>query len=159
MNTTPDKGNYNLIINVKKDSLIKIGTHGEINFKKGYYVYVGSALGSLFKRIKRHLSSDKKLHWHVDYLTLDENVKIEDVIYTYTTQKIECDISYNINEVAHEYIKGFGCSDCKCISHLYYFKTYDEAIKSSMNSYEKLRYKSFKWSEKKITDTTTSTLK
>ena len=56
-----DKGNYCLLIHMKKDSKIKIGAKGFIFFKKGYYVYVGSALNTLSKRIERHLSIDKKI--------------------------------------------------------------------------------------------------
>ena len=41
-----DKGNYCLIIKMKNDCTIKIGAKGNIDFKKGYYVYVGSALGT-----------------------------------------------------------------------------------------------------------------
>ena len=64
------KGSYCLIINVEKDTKIKIGKKlGIINFKKGCYVYVGSAMNSLESRVKRHLSDNKKKHWHIDYLT------------------------------------------------------------------------------------------
>ena len=47
------KGSYCLIINVEKDTKIKIGKKlGIINFKKGCYVYVGSAMNSLESRVK-----------------------------------------------------------------------------------------------------------
>lgn len=50
------KGSYCLIINIKKDTEIKIGKKlGFINFKKGCYVYVGSAMNCLEYRVKRHL--------------------------------------------------------------------------------------------------------
>lgn len=140
-----DKGNYCLIIHVKKDCSIKIGAKGMIDFKEGYYVYVGSALGTLSNRIKRHLSDDKKKHWHADYLLLNKNTKIKQVIYTYCTEKIECDISKNINKDSNEYIESFGCSDCKCMSHLYYFNSFQSAINSSINSYKKINYKPYKW--------------
>ncbi len=38
-------------------------------FEKGYYVYVGSALGTLSRRVHRHELKNKKLHWHIDYIT------------------------------------------------------------------------------------------
>ena len=136
----PDKGNYCLIIKMKNDCTIKIGAKGNIDFKKGYYVYVGSALGTLSNRIKRHLSNDKKKHWHVDYLLLNKNTEIKEVIYTYCTKKIECNIAYNIQEDATNYIESFGCSDCKCMSHLYYFNNYTDALNSSINSYKKISY-------------------
>lgn len=142
--TQPDKGNYCLIIKVLKDCNIKIGARGNTDFKKGYYVYVGSALGSLSKRILRHISDDKKKHWHADYLLLDKNTKIEQVIYTHSTEKIECMISKEIQKDTHKYIESFGCSDCKCNSHLYYFRTFDEAIKSSEKSYQKIGYTPYK---------------
>ncbi|RAP43723.1 DUF123 domain-containing protein [uncultured Methanosphaera sp.] len=145
MTELPDKGNYCLIIEVKKDINIKIGAKGYINFNKGYYVYVGSALGTLSKRIERHLSDDKKKHWHVDYLLLNKNTKIKQVIYTYCTIKIECDISHHINKDSLDNIESFGCSDCDCESHLYYFNNYDDALKSSIESYEKIGYKPYKW--------------
>ncbi|WP_304124630.1 DUF123 domain-containing protein [Methanosphaera cuniculi] len=144
----PDKGNYCLIIKVENDCSIKIGARGNIDFRCGYYVYVGSALGSLSKRIIRHLSDDKKKHWHADYLLLDKNTKVEQVIYTHSTKKIECMISNEISQDTDKYIESFGCSDCKCSSHLYYFDTYDEAIKSSCKSYEKIGYIPYKWYEK-----------
>ena len=55
------KGYYCLIINLDNDSEIEIGKRlGKINFDKGYYVYVGSAMNSLEARLKRHLSDEKK---------------------------------------------------------------------------------------------------
>ena len=145
-----NKGNYCLIIKVLKDCRIKIGAKGFINFKKGYYVYVGSALSSLSKRIERHLSDKKKKHWHADYLLLNKNTKIVDVIYTYCENKIECDISHEINKKTNEYIELFGCSDCNCLSHLYYFDDYIEALKSSIEAYEKNEYKAVSWNAKHI---------
>lgn len=130
---------------MRKNSTIRIGAKGDLFFKKGYYVYVGSALGNLSKRVKRHLSDDKKKHWHVDYLLLNENTEIKQVIYTYCTKKIECDISHNINKNTSDYIKSFGCTDCNCDSHLYYFDNYNEALESSIISYENIGYKPYKW--------------
>ncbi len=141
----PDKGNYCIVIEVLKNSRIKIGAKGFMEFKKGYYVYVGSALGSLSTRIKRHLSDDKKKHWHIDYLLLNKNTKVIQVIYTNCTEKIECDISHNINETSVNYIELFGCSDCKCMSHLYFYDSLDDAINSSNESYKKIGYKPIKW--------------
>ncbi|MCD7781159.1 MAG: GIY-YIG nuclease family protein [Methanosphaera sp.] len=144
-NEKVDKGNYCLIINVTKDGTIKVGSKGFIDFHRGYYVYVGSALNSLSKRIKRHISSDKKKHWHVDYLLLDKNTKIEEVIYTHCTNKIECEVSLYINKKVDNYIESFGCSDCDCKSHLYYFDSFDEALKVSVDSYKNIGYKPYKW--------------
>ncbi|MEE0936384.1 MAG: GIY-YIG nuclease family protein [Methanobrevibacter sp.] len=133
------KGCYCLIINMKKDSKIKIGRKlGKIEFRQGYYVYVGSAMNSLIARIERHLSDDKKMHWHVDYLL--KNAEISDVIYNQSKRKIECDLSRHISTQA-EGIKDFGCSDCECESHLYYFKTKKEAVECVESAYDSINMK------------------
>lgn len=55
------KGCYCLIIKLSNNSKIKIGKKlGKLDFTKGHYVYVGSAMNSLESRIKRHLSDEKK---------------------------------------------------------------------------------------------------
>lgn len=113
------KGVYYLIIKLDRDKRIKIGKLGIINFKKGYYCYVGSALNGLEKRIERHKSKDKKFHWHIDYF-----LKYGDILDTFimeTNKKIECLLSKKIERISKGSVKGFGCSDCKCSSHLYYF--------------------------------------
>ena len=140
-----NKGTYCIVINMIKNWRVKIVAKGFINFQKGYYVYVGSALNSLTKRIERHLSDDKKKRWHADYLLLNKNAEVKEVVYTHCDKKIECDISHKINENADEYIEGFGCSDCNCVSHLYYFKEYDNALNSSIKAYEKTNYEANFW--------------
>ena len=51
------KGTYCLIISMKKSEKLNIGhLHQDYKFKKGYYVYIGSAMNSLVARINRHLS-------------------------------------------------------------------------------------------------------
>lgn len=140
-----DKGNYCIILEMKKECNIKIGAKGMMHFNKGFYVYVGSALNSLSKRIERHISNDKKKHWHADYLLLNKNAEVKEVIYTYCTKKIECEIANEILKDSIEYVELFGCSDCNCVSHLYYFNTLDDAIESSVNSYEKNKYTAISW--------------
>lgn len=133
------KGSYCLIINVEKDTKIKIGKKlGIINFKKGCYVYVGSAMNSLESRVKRHLSDNKKKHWHIDYLLLNKNSKIEKIYTKESGEKLECKIAKKIIE-NEESIADFGCSDCKCHSHLIYFKNSKLAnlkVSSILNSFD-----------------------
>lgn len=133
------KGSYCLIINVEKDTKIKIGKKlGIINFKKGCYVYVGSAMNYLESRVKRHLSDNKKKHWHIDYLLLNKNSKIEKIYTKESGEKLECEIAKKIIE-NEESIADFGCSDCKCHSHLIYFKNSKLAnlkVSSILNSFD-----------------------
>lgn len=124
------KGAYCLIIKLVKDRKIKIGKLGHIVFKKGYYCYIGSALNNLEKRIERHKSKNKKLKWHIDYFL--KYGKIIDVVKIKTNKRIECLLSKKISKIAHIYINKFGCSDCSCDSHLYYFENNpNERLKKS----------------------------
>ena len=130
------KGCYCLIIYVRKYSKIKIGKLGYLEFRRGIYVYIGSAMNSLESRLNRHLRNDKKLHWHVDYLLKHENTKILKIIYN-TDKKVECDLSQYMSTRTNS-IRDFGCSDCDCESHLYYFKNRKEAIEQVKNAYDSI---------------------
>ena len=130
----PMKGCYCLTIHLKNAKKIKVGKLGMINFKKGYYVYVGSAMNSLESRLKRHLSEDKKLHWHIDYLL--KKAEITCIIYN-ENKKVECELSQFL-KTKTDGVKNFGCSDCECESHLYYFKNRNDAIESVENAYKSI---------------------
>ena len=112
------KGIYCLIIEIKKCINKKIGKLGNIDFNKGSYIYVGSAQNGIEKRVKRHFKKKKKKYWHVDYLLDDKNVKIEKYLCKKGSKKEECKIAKFLASFG-DIIQGFGCSDCKCISHLF----------------------------------------
>lgn len=129
-------GCYCLIINMDSKKYITIGKKlGKLKFDKGHYVYVGSAMNSLEARLNRHLSDEKKFHWHVDYLL--KPAEITDIIYNESTRKIECELSQYLSTKT-DGIKDFGCSDCDCESHLYYFKNRYEAIEQVENAYKSI---------------------
>ena len=110
------KGTYILLMYLDCNKKIKIGKNMNMNFKKGWYIYIGSALNSLKPRIKRHLKSTKKFHWHIDYFM--SHVQIKNVYIKYGKIKEEC-------HIASKFLKDFlaipkfGCSDCSCKTHLY----------------------------------------
>ncbi len=113
-----DKGTYVLIVEVKKPLKIRVGALGKMRFESGMYAYVGSAMSSLSKRIKRHLKKMKKLHWHVDYLTSSEDVEIKGV-YVFYAKKREEEISMKFSQ-RYTGVNGFGASDMKRVnSNLY----------------------------------------
>ena len=123
------KGTYVLVTKLKKNSRIRIGKLGVINFPKGYYCYVGSALGkivNLEKRIARHkkLSKEKtgKLQWHIDYFLVNPNTSTIDTIMINNNRRMECEISKKLKKFADKSINGFGCTDCNCKSHFHYFE-------------------------------------
>ena len=108
---------YQLFIKVNKDVELKVGKLGRFIFPIGSYVYTGSAKTNLDKRIERHLSKKKKLHWHIDYLLNNDYVE---VINTKKSKMIECSLNKKTNGTI--IIKGFGSTDCNldCKSHLKY---------------------------------------
>ena len=130
--TTSEKGAYILIIRVPKLSRMRIGCLGKINFKRGFYAYVGSALNGLKPRIERHLSDKKRVRWHVDYLI--ESSKIVEVIYGISPKRKECEIE---NYLARELdsIEKFGSSDCNCKGHLFYSKSLPKLRKSIFKAF------------------------
>ena len=115
-----NRGAYCLIIKVDNDKKIKVNKR-TILFKKGYYCYVGSAMNNLDKRIERHKSQDKKMHWHIDYLLNHSEIVDVKRFESYETE--ECNIAKEISTIADYEIESFGCSDCKCNSHLFHFKS------------------------------------
>lgn len=127
---------YCLIIKLHRDSTIKIGKLGEIGFKRGYYVYVGSALNSIDARIRRHLSKEKKLFWHIDYLLNSFNSAVKEVVLERSHEKWECNVAMEISKEGLPVVK-FGCSDCKCGSHLFYFKSKEVAENACLDSFKK----------------------
>ena len=146
------KGTYCLIISIEKSEKLQIGNLYQAHkFKKGYYVYIGSAMNSLIARVNRHLSDDKKMHWHIDYLLKSENSSIRDVLFNISDKKIECDLAKEIADNG-EPVPKFGCSDCNCNSHLIYFKRKRDALVSVKNAYEKLNveYHDLKYFKKEL---------
>jgi len=111
------KGSYVLLIQLPEGQRITIGSLKAIYFPRGYYAYVGSAMGGFKSRLNRHLKSDKKPHWHIDYLL--EKASISEIILCETKDRAECAVA---QAFSHQFdsIPGFGASDCQCPSHLFF---------------------------------------
>jgi len=117
------KGVYALIIQLDKDACVNVGALGKLTFKKGLYAYVGSAQVNLEHRIKRHLRKEKRLFWHIDYLLNNSAARIVKVLYKQADKTEECTLAEVIGERGKP-IDGFGCSDCRCKSHLFHISDY-----------------------------------
>ena len=129
------KGTYLLVIYLQKKVLINIGALGRVEFQEGYYIYVGSAMGNkgsttLLNRVKRHVnpSSNKKMHWHIDYLLDCEDSYIFKIFLIPSTDRLECVLSGELKDSCDKYISKFGSSDCSCESHLYYFSQFRDFL-------------------------------
>jgi Uri superfamily endonuclease len=115
------KGVYQLHLRLDKPKRIRVGKLGVFTFPAGRYIYTGSAMNGLIGRLRRHLKKRKKLHWHIDYLL--RHAKIETIFVLETGERVECQLNSLTLSLpnAKVVVKGFGCSDCRCSSHLVYF--------------------------------------
>jgi len=117
-----DPGIYTLVLCLDQHRMVQVGLLGVVDFAAGFYSYTGSARGpGGLKRVDRHLSilqgkrSTKR--WHIDYLL--PHTSFCEVFITRTTQDLVCLIAGSMG-VRLRAVKGFGCTDCGCASHLHY---------------------------------------
>ncbi|NLK25848.1 MAG: GIY-YIG nuclease family protein [Euryarchaeota archaeon] len=112
-------GAYLLLLRLDEPSELVIGALGPIFFEAGDYVYVGSAMGGLEQRVARHLRSKKKLQWHIDYL-LQAAVHREALLVP-SSSAVECVLANVVATLpGATMVRRFGCSDCRCPSHLFH---------------------------------------
>jgi Uri superfamily endonuclease len=111
------KGSYILLIKLATKKDIFVGKLGNVSFPKATYAYVGSAMNGLRARLARHLRKEKKLHWHIDYLL--KEAEVEEIILCQGDERVECSLAQALAGELQS-VPGFGSSDCKCRSHLYF---------------------------------------
>jgi sugar fermentation stimulation protein A len=112
-----DRGSYILILELPEEARLEVGKLGEISFRKGYYLYIGSARKNLSRRIQRHRRMRKKPFWHVDFLRA--SAKFHHALPIRTQDVLECEIAQAIKGISQWEVPRFGSSDCSCPSHLY----------------------------------------
>jgi Uri superfamily endonuclease len=114
-------GTYVLVLRCPSRARIQIGRWREIDLKRGYYCYVGSAFGpgGVRARVHRHFRNAKALHWHIDYL--GEFTKPVCAWYSHAPKRLEHRWAALLSDMPGlSAIPGFGCSDCSCDSHLFF---------------------------------------
>lgn len=115
-------GTYILVLLLPRDANLRIGKLGRFDFAAGYYTYVGSAMGpgGLSARLRHHLRSSSKPHWHIDYLR--RAAKVEEIWYREEKMILEHRWAGILSQLSNvtEPVKSFGASDCHCSSHLFY---------------------------------------
>jgi Uri superfamily endonuclease len=113
-------GTYALILKNDSVKIVTVGQLGPLELRPGWYVYVGSARGpgGLAARVGRHMRSEKKCRWHIDYVR--PHIELREVWFTYGTEQIECQWAHAIAEMPKAELPSprFGASDCRCASHL-----------------------------------------
>ena len=117
-----EPGIYTLMLSLPGARKITVGSLGVMDFAGGFYSYTGSARGSGgLKRVDRHIQVsqgiEKTRRWHIDYLL--PHACFLEVFITKTTLDLECRIANAIGKRLMP-VPGFGCTDCRCISHLHY---------------------------------------
>lgn len=113
-------GTYILVLELEHPLRLRVGALGEFEFPAGYYLYVGSALNGLEKRLERHLRREKRLHWHIDHLR--RHAEVVEVWYTVSEQRLECRWADIVRRLPGARLPAprFGASDCGCPAHLVY---------------------------------------
>lgn len=141
------KGTYILIISCSKDSTIIIGKHRKVRIcKEGTYIYVGSAFGpgGLYRRILRHLKyRDKKKFWHIDYLLNNQTGCSITHIIVIPKIKIEHQLASELYNHVGRGVIGFGCSECKCKTHLIVYEKKPHIVIKELLNYPLIKNKSF----------------
>jgi len=115
-----NRGSYLIALELPEPREIPVGALGTLRFEPGWYVYAGSAQGNLAERTARHLRrTRKRRHWHIDYLTPFARTITALPIMSY--RNLECSLAADLAGLGGRPAPGFGASDCRCGSHLYYF--------------------------------------
>jgi Uri superfamily endonuclease len=121
--TTAEGGAYALILFCSREGLVQIGKLGPLRLRRGFYAYVGSALGpgGVRARIAHHRKLSLRPHWHIDYLR--PYTRLDRIWYSYGGARREHRWARVLSGLrgASVPIAGFGSSDCRCKTHLFFF--------------------------------------
>ena len=117
-------GTYALLLSSATDAVIRVGRLGDLQLQPGFYVYVGSALGSggVRARLAHHMRLAERLHWHIDYL--HRHTSLEEIWFCYDEKSREHAWARCFAKMpgASVTLAGFGSSDCDCGTHLFFFE-------------------------------------
>jgi sugar fermentation stimulation protein A len=112
-----DRGSYLLILNLKRNRKIDVGRLGRVVFRKGFYIYVGSAMANLSKRMERHRHLRKRHHWHIDELRAV--AEFHSTLAIRSSERLECEVAEAMSKIAEWSVPRFGSTDCSCDTHLF----------------------------------------
>jgi Uri superfamily endonuclease len=116
-----NKGIYALVFQ-NRSCTLPVGCLGEVRFRRGWHVYVGSAGGpGGFARVRRHRrlarERDRPPRWHVDHLLLSPEFILRHILCGPSGEGLECALAGALGGNA---VPSFGSSDCTCRSHLFH---------------------------------------
>lgn len=113
-----DAGIYLLVLELARAVQLEVGGLGWQHFRRGFYVYVGSARRALSRRLERHLRRRKAMHWHVDHLRA---ASVRASALPIRGASGECELAAEVARIGDRLISRFGSSDCGCPGHLVHF--------------------------------------
>ncbi len=113
-------GTYMLFLKAAGRAEAGIGRMGVFIFEPGLYAYVGSARGpgGLYSRLRRYACGPGRRRWHIDFFL--PCAEINGAVLKEGLEHLECAWAAWAGEKAVSSMKGFGSSDCRCRSHLFY---------------------------------------
>ena len=117
-------GTYVLWLQLGTSLCLPVGGLGPVELLAGHYAYVGSAFGpgGIAARLGRHLRTNKCRRWHVDHLSGVARPRAAWVSYDATRYEHRWAAVLAALPGARVPVTGFGASDCRCPSHLIWFR-------------------------------------
>jgi len=124
------RGTYIVVLKSEQPNTVQIGKLGLLGIHKGYYVYIGSAMGpgGVMARLRHHRKISQRPHWHLDYLRAQMEFYQAYALFSLERKECECANLMSKSEIASEPINGFGSSDCHCRTHLFYFSSHTKMV-------------------------------
>ncbi|MGI6367763.1 MAG: GIY-YIG nuclease family protein [Anaerolineae bacterium] len=112
-------GSYVLVMYLSDPRRVRIGALGWHDLGRGYYLYVGSALGGLRARLARYLRGSAHQHWHIDYFL--PTSRLDAIWYLEHKRHLECQWAARLGAIPEVELAlaDFGSSDCHCPAHLF----------------------------------------
>ena len=114
-------GTYVVVLSSPRTARVPVGKRLRVTLEEGCYLYVGSAFGpgGLDARLRRHQHGHGRRHWHIDYLRAATT--FVGAIVDRGSERREHQWAAEL-EACGEYatVPGFGCSDCRCTTHLFH---------------------------------------
>ncbi len=111
---------YIVLTRVPRRSALAVGSLGTVTLDRGWYAYVGSATRARNARVARHLTREKPLRWHADYLF---TAFPAERAWLVDGANGECELAAALAALpgAERRPRRFGAGDCRCAGHLVYF--------------------------------------